>query len=65
MRGLLLHSFTRIYFEDEMTANAVDEVLAGVPMDRRHTLLARQVSDSIYCFDIHMQGDNETVFFDL
>jgi protocatechuate 3,4-dioxygenase, alpha subunit len=65
MRGLLLHSFTRIYFDDETAANAGDEVLNTVPGDRRHTLVAKRVSDDVYRFDIHMQGDNETVFFDL
>jgi protocatechuate 3,4-dioxygenase, alpha subunit len=65
MRGLLLHSFTRLYFDDEADANVADEVLASVPGDRRQTLLAKQISDGVYRFDIHMQGDNETVFFDL
>ncbi len=65
MRGLLLHSFSRIYFDDESSANVTDEVLSCVPEDRRHTLLARRVADGVYRFDIHMQGDQETVFFDL
>jgi protocatechuate 3,4-dioxygenase alpha subunit len=65
MRGLLLHAFTRIYFEDETAANAVDPVLALVPADRRETLLARRTSNGSYRFDIRMQGVGETVFFDL
>ncbi|MGL4634487.1 MAG: protocatechuate 3,4-dioxygenase subunit alpha [Beijerinckiaceae bacterium] len=65
MRGLLLHAFTRLYFEDETEANAADEVLQTVPADRRATLMAKRVSDGLYRFDIHMQGDQETVFFDL
>ncbi len=70
-RGLLLHAFTRIYFDDEAAANAKDEVLRGVPADRRQTLIARrrQVPGGIeYRFDIHMQDSShgrETVFFDL
>ena len=64
MRGMLLHAFTRIYFGDE-TANATDKVLNVVPADRRHTLIARPIGGNIYRFDIHMQGDNETVFFDV
>jgi protocatechuate 3,4-dioxygenase, alpha subunit len=67
MRGMLLHTFTRIYFEDEAQANEQDAVLAAVPADRRGTLIARREpkSANVYRFDIHMQGDNETVFFDL
>jgi len=67
MRGLLLHAYTRLYFDDEAAANAVDPVLATVPQERRHTLIAarRQTPDGVvYRFDIHMQGDAETVFFD-
>ena len=68
MRGLLSHAFTRIYFEDEATANAEDRVLRTVPPERRHTLMARreaQPGGVAYHFDIHMQGPHETVFFDL
>ncbi|MEX3763892.1 protocatechuate 3,4-dioxygenase subunit alpha [Paraburkholderia phenoliruptrix] len=67
MRGMLLHTFTRIYFEDEAEANARDPVLTAVPADRRDTLIARRDPNTanVYRFDIHMQGDKETVFFDL
>jgi protocatechuate 3,4-dioxygenase alpha subunit len=67
MRGMLLHTFTRVYFEDEAQANEQDPVLAAVPAERRGTLIARREPDSanVYRFDIHMQGDKETVFFDL
>ncbi|TAL94380.1 MAG: protocatechuate 3,4-dioxygenase subunit alpha [Paraburkholderia sp.] len=68
MRGMLLHTFTRLYFEDEAEANQKDAVLASVPADRRHTLIARReagTGNAVYRFDIHMQGENETVFFDL
>jgi protocatechuate 3,4-dioxygenase alpha subunit len=64
MRGLLLHCFTRLYFEGE-AANAADPVLAQVPAARRHTLMARPAGGQVWRFDIHMQGENETVFFDL
>ena len=66
MRGMLSHAFTRIYFDGE-PGNAADPVLAAVPAERRHTLIARRVDDAsgpAYRFDIHMQGPNETVFFD-
>jgi len=63
MRGMLLHAFTRIYFSDE-AANATDNVLAAVPAARRDTLIAQGQGAGVYRFDIHMQGDQETVFFD-
>jgi protocatechuate 3,4-dioxygenase alpha subunit len=68
MRGMLLHTFTRIYFDDEAAANESDPVLGSVPAERRATLIARRVprtSKTVYRFDIHMQGEQETVFFDL
>jgi protocatechuate 3,4-dioxygenase alpha subunit len=68
MRGLLSHAFTRIYFDDEAPANAADPVLASVPPARRPTLVARretQPGGPVYRFDIRMQGDGETVFFDV
>jgi protocatechuate 3,4-dioxygenase alpha subunit len=63
MRGMLLHAFTRIYFSDE-PVNATDKVLNAVPTERRATLIATRQGGNVYRFDIHMQGDNETVFFD-
>lgn len=66
MRGMLSHAFTRIYFSDEAPANATDPVLASVPETRRHTLIAaRDEAVALYRFDIRMQGENETVFFDV
>lgn len=68
MRGLLLHAFSRIYFSDEVAANAEDAVLQSVPEARRPTLIAQRVEQDgavLYRFDIHMQGANETVFFDV
>lgn len=67
MRGLLSHVFTRMYFSDEADANARDPVLSSVPAERRSTLIAQRTtapSGTVYRFDIHMQGDKETVFFD-
>jgi protocatechuate 3,4-dioxygenase, alpha subunit len=60
-RGLLHRVVTRIYFADE-PANAADPVLSSVPEDRRPTLIATRADDG-YRFDIHLQGDDETVFF--
>ena len=68
MRGMLLHTFTRIYFDDEAAANERDPVLLAVPVERRATLIARRepgTGNAVYRFDIHMQDENETVFFDL
>ena len=63
-RGLMHRSVTRIYFADEAAANREDAVLASVPPERRETLLATPTDDG-YRFDIHLQGDGETVFFDV
>jgi len=68
MRGMLLHAYTRLYFSDEEDANAADPVLSSVPGDRRETLIAHRDVDlpgRVYRFDIHMQGERETVFFDV
>ncbi len=68
MRGLLSHVYTRLYFSDEAAANAADPVLATVPPERRKTLIAARettANGTQYRFDIHMQGAEETVFFDL
>ncbi len=66
-RGMLNPSFTRIYFSDEVEANDDDLVLRSVPATRRSTLIAQLEEGSsppVYRFDIRMQGDGETVFFD-
>jgi protocatechuate 3,4-dioxygenase alpha subunit len=63
-RGLLNRVVTRIYFADEGQANAADPVLTSVDVNRQSTLVARADGDG-YRFDIHFQGDHETVFFDV
>ena len=55
---------TRIYFEDQ-PSNDDDPVLQRVPPHRRTTLIARRVAADRYQFDIVLQGENETVFFDV
>lgn len=65
-RGINIHLQTRLYFSDEAAANAKDPVLqlVGAP-DLVATLIARRDADRpLYRFDIHLQGDRETVFFD-
>ncbi|MGZ4532850.1 MAG: protocatechuate 3,4-dioxygenase subunit alpha [Mycobacteriaceae bacterium] len=63
-RGMLSRSITRIYFPDEDAADAADPVLSAVDPDRRHTLIAVP-EDGELRFDIHLQGEHETVFFAL
>ena len=66
MRGVLTHAYTRMYFSDETEANARDPVLNSVPQERRSTLIAeRKEGGALYRFDIRMQGEGETVFFDV
>ena len=64
-RGILDRVVTRIYFGDESEANAEDEVLQSLPDDAaRRTLVAQPTADG-YVLDIHLQGEDETVFFAL
>jgi len=64
-RGMLRHLYTRIYFGGE-AANDSDPVLAQVPADRRATLIAtRDGAGALYRLDLRLQGDDETVFFDV
>jgi protocatechuate 3,4-dioxygenase alpha subunit len=53
-----------MYFPDEAAANARDRVLGRVDPDRRATLLA-QSDGEVLRFDIRLQGEPETVFFQL
>ena len=62
-RGLLDRVVTRLYFPDQ-PGNDADPVLALVEPARRPTLIADR-EDGGLRFDIHLQGEHETVFFDL
>ena len=68
-RGINIGLATRIYFADETVLNDADPVLRSIePAVRRQTLLARrEVRDGavVYVFDIRLQGEMETVFFDV
>ena len=70
-RGINIGLNTRLYFSDEREANANDAVLNVIEWEaRRQTLIAeRQAATAdgmvVYRFDIRLQGDNETVFFDV
>jgi protocatechuate 3,4-dioxygenase alpha subunit len=63
-RGLLKHLVTRLYFEDE-ESNADDPVLALVGDARRRATLVAARTDDGYRFDIRLQGEGESVFFDV
>ncbi|KZK89431.1 Protocatechuate 3,4-dioxygenase alpha chain [Pseudovibrio sp. Ad46] len=64
-RGINVGLNTRMYFPEEEAANAADPVLGRVEHRVRvSTLIAKQSGDT-YTFDIYIQGDNETVFFDI
>jgi protocatechuate 3,4-dioxygenase alpha subunit len=65
-RGMLTHVVTRLYLSDE-DANRTDPILNMIddPV-RRQTLIATRMETGdlpTYCFNIILQGDGETVFF--
>jgi protocatechuate 3,4-dioxygenase, alpha subunit len=68
-RGMNIGLHTRMYFGDEMDANASDPVLKLIEQEqRRLTLIAPRTTQdgkAVYTFDIYLQGDRETVFLDV
>lgn len=62
-RGINMGLQTRLYFPDE--ENGADPLLAAVPPARRRTLIAGPLGEGRYRFDIHLQGEGETVFLDI
>lgn len=68
-RGINIGLNTRMYFSDEQDANAKDPVLNIIEWEvRRQTLIGRKEirgNETVYCFDIYLQGEKETVFFDV
>jgi protocatechuate 3,4-dioxygenase alpha subunit len=63
-RGINIGLHTRMYFGDEEAANAEDPVLGQIEHKVRiGTLIAPKKGDG-YAFDIHLQGAQETIFFD-
>ena len=68
-RGINIGLNTRLYFSDEAAANADDPVINLIEWERRRqTLIARRTERDgkvVYRFDIRVQGEDETVFFDL
>ena len=64
---MLLHVFTRLYFPDQSVANSIDPILLTIPNTRRCTLIAqseRKEKTPTFVFNLYIQGNNETVFFD-
>lgn len=65
-RGINIGLHTRMYFPEDHEAQAVDPVLSRIEhQDRVATLIAAKETDSMYHFNIHLQGTQETVFFDV
>lgn len=68
-RGINIGLSTRLYFDDEPEANGADPVLNVIEWENRRTTLIAQKTQrdgkTVYRFDIHIQGENETVFFDI
>lgn len=68
-RGINIHLHTRMYFPEDAAAHAVDPVLLAIEHPaRRQTLVASRMAGDgppVYRFDIVLQGDRETVFFDI
>ncbi|MBW6422438.1 protocatechuate 3,4-dioxygenase subunit alpha [Rhizobium sp. XQZ8] len=64
-RGINLGLNTRMYFSDEEEANAVDPILSRIEHRVRvPTLIGKREGDTV-TFNIHLQGENETIFFDI
>jgi len=65
-RGMLKQLYTRVYFAGDL-ANQEDPILGLVPEDRRKTLMAQPdpALPNVWRFDLHLQGDQETAFFDV
>ena len=65
-RGINIGLHTRMYFDDEAEANAEDPILTRIEHATRiPTLIAARQDDGSYRFDIRLQGQDETVFFDM
>ncbi|WP_319533094.1 protocatechuate 3,4-dioxygenase subunit alpha [uncultured Cohaesibacter sp.] len=68
-RGINIGLNTRLYFDDEVEANAADPVINVIEWERRRkTLIAKRMERDgqiVYRFDIRLQGEDETVFFDI
>ncbi len=65
-RGINIHLHTRMYFPEDAALHATDPALNRIEAPaRRTTLIAAKAGNGHYRFDIRLQGENETVFFDM
>ena len=65
-RGINIGLQTRMFFPDEAGANAQDPLLTRIEHQNRvPTLIAEKTGEGAYRFDIRLQGDGETIFFDV
>ena len=64
-RGINLGLHTRMYFSDEAEANTTDPVLMRVEHQQRVATLMGAREGDVYTFDVHLQGERETIFFDI
>ncbi|HWA42172.1 MAG TPA: protocatechuate 3,4-dioxygenase subunit alpha [Hypericibacter adhaerens] len=64
-RGINLGLNTRMYFSDEPDANAADPILGRIEHKARLATLIGRREGAAVTFDIHLQGPDETVFFDI
>ena len=65
-RGINFGLHTRVYFPDEIKYNSSDPILTRIIESKRaRTLLALKERKGLYKFDIHLQGSQETIFFDI
>ncbi|MDE1995003.1 MAG: protocatechuate 3,4-dioxygenase subunit alpha [Rhizobiaceae bacterium] len=64
-RGINIGLHTRMYFPEETEANAADPLLARIEHRQRVATLIASREGSVYTFDVHLQGDKETVFLDI
>ncbi len=62
-RGLVKHQFSAVFLDDD-SGLADSPILTQVPAARRPTLIARKTAPGVYHWDIWMQSDKETAFFD-
>jgi protocatechuate 3,4-dioxygenase alpha subunit len=64
-RGINIGLQTRMYFSDEPEANAEDPILSRIEHRQRVSTLIGKRDGNVVSFDIHLQGENETIFFDM
>ena len=62
-RGINQPLVTRMYFDENETKN--DYLFKKIKdKERQKTLLAKKIDENNYLFNINLQGEEETVFFD-